>query len=353
MFYNGAMSLDRDLHVAIVAAWARSRGRPGSAWEMLGATGVRGLRVLVESGGIDRLVSTDAGGPASHVLAENVRRYSDRGATSQQWDARRPVPGGPFDHVDLDPFGSPLPFLDAAFDSLAHDGLLSVTATDLIVLAGVDRAATRRRYDANPVQGRLGPEGGLRILLRTLSDRAAARGRGIRPLVCYVRDHYIRVYVGVGSVDGAPPVGTIDPLDWDGPPFRSAGPVGPMWVGPLFDGELVAGLSVPSAAANAAALDRLLSRFREETVADVPFYYEPNLIARDARLASPPPSEWFVSTLRAQGHPTGRTHARDGAFRTRAGRELVYAAARSHGGAGDTSATARSRSPDDPNPSPR
>jgi tRNA (guanine26-N2/guanine27-N2)-dimethyltransferase len=348
VFYNGAMSLDRDLHVAVVAAWARSRGRPGSAWEMLGATGVRGLRVLVESGGIDRLVSTDAGGPAAHVLAENARRYSDRGARSRQWDARSPIDGGPFDHVDLDPFGSPLPFLDAAIDSLAPDGLISVTATDMIVLAGVDSAATRRRYDANPVQGRLGPEGGLRILLRTLSDRAVARGRAIHPLVGYVRDHYVRAYATVRPASGAPAVGTIDPLRWDGPPFRSSGPVGPMWLGPLFDREFVAGLAVPVAAANPVALARLLGRFQDESLADVPFYFEPNLVARDTGLAAPPPSEWFVDTLRAQGHPTGRTHARDGAFRTRAPREVVYAVARTHEAARGRGPTASPDPPVDP-----
>jgi tRNA (guanine26-N2/guanine27-N2)-dimethyltransferase len=332
VFYNGAMSLDRDLHVAVVAAWATTRGRRGSAWEMLAATGVRGLRVLVESGGLDRLESTDAGGPAAHVLATNAARYADRGATARQLDARRPVPGGPFDHVDLDPFGSPLPFLAAALDALGTDGLLSVTATDMIVLAGVDAAATRRRYDAAPVQGRLGPEGGLRILLRTVSDRAAVRGRAIRPLVSYVHDHYVRAYVSVGAPAGTPPVGTIDPGRWEGPPFRSSGVVGPLWLGPLFDSPFLDRLQVPTAAANGAPLLRLLERFRDESAADVPFYYEPNAVAHELGLAAPPSTGRFVASLRQAGFPTGRTHARDGAFRTRAPRGDVYrVAAQLHG----------------------
>jgi tRNA (guanine26-N2/guanine27-N2)-dimethyltransferase len=321
------MAVDRDLHVAVVTAWGGGRSQPASAWEMLAATGVRGLRVLVESGALGRLLSTEAGGPASVVLEANAARYADRGARAHRWDARRPPSGGPFDLVDLDPFGSPLPFLDSAFDALAVGGLLSVTATDMIVLAGVDADATRRRYHATPVRGRLGPEAGLRILLRTLSDRAAARGRAIHPLVAYVRDHYVRSYVLVGDLGGAAPVGEIDAERWDGPPLGTRAPVGPMWLGPLFDRAFVERLQVPAQAARAAPLTDLLARFGEESVADVPFYYESNTIARDTRLPAPPSTERLIEALRAHGHPSGRTHARAGAFRTTAVRSEVYALA--------------------------
>ena len=39
-----------------------------------------------------------------------------------------------FDVVDLDPYGSPTPFLDGAVQSVEEGGLLCVTATDLAVL---------------------------------------------------------------------------------------------------------------------------------------------------------------------------------------------------------------------------
>jgi tRNA (guanine26-N2/guanine27-N2)-dimethyltransferase len=329
VFYNGAMALDRDLHVAVATAWAETTGRRGSAWEMLAATGVRGLRVLVESGALDRLVSTDAGGPAAAVLAANSARYRDLGATALRWDARRPVQGGPFDWVDLDPFGSPLPYLDAALAALAAGGLLSVTATDMIVLGGADAPSTRRRYLAEPVQGRLGPESGLRILLRTVSDRAGATGRAIRPLVAYVRDHYVRCFVVLGPADAPPPVGAIDPAHWDGPPLRVRGSAGPLWLGPLFDPAFVGRLRVPVGAAHPSALAALLARFSDESVADVPFYYEPNTVAKELGLAAPPATDRFVEELRARGWPTGRTHARDGALRTRATRVDVYETAAS------------------------
>ncbi|MGA7923973.1 MAG: tRNA (guanine(26)-N(2))-dimethyltransferase, partial [Thermoplasmata archaeon] len=49
MFYNPAMALDRDLAVAVLAAEAPRGERPMDGWEMLAATGIRGLRLVEET----------------------------------------------------------------------------------------------------------------------------------------------------------------------------------------------------------------------------------------------------------------------------------------------------------------
>jgi tRNA G26 N,N-dimethylase Trm1 len=41
------------------------------------------------------------------------------------------------DVVDLDPYGTATPFIDAAIQAIASDGLLCVTCTDMSVLAGI------------------------------------------------------------------------------------------------------------------------------------------------------------------------------------------------------------------------
>lgn len=41
-----------------------------------------------------------------------------------------------FTVIDLDPYGGPNKFLDAAIQSIEEGGLLMVTATDMAVLAG-------------------------------------------------------------------------------------------------------------------------------------------------------------------------------------------------------------------------
>lgn len=45
-------------------------------------------------------------------------------------------PAERFDVVDLDPYGSPTTFLDAAVQSVKDGGLLLVTCTDMAVLCG-------------------------------------------------------------------------------------------------------------------------------------------------------------------------------------------------------------------------
>ena len=41
-----------------------------------------------------------------------------------------------FSVIDLDPYGSPTPFLDAAVQSTKDGGLMCITCTDMAVLCG-------------------------------------------------------------------------------------------------------------------------------------------------------------------------------------------------------------------------
>jgi tRNA (guanine26-N2/guanine27-N2)-dimethyltransferase len=52
------------------------------------------------------------------------------------------IPGTQFDVVDLDPYGSASPFIDAAVQAVQDGGLLCVTCTDMQVLAGANYSET-------------------------------------------------------------------------------------------------------------------------------------------------------------------------------------------------------------------
>jgi tRNA (guanine26-N2/guanine27-N2)-dimethyltransferase len=194
----------------------------------------------------------------------------------------------------------------------------------MMVLAGTQPSACWRRYGARPVRGRLGPEGGLRILLAYLARDAEALGRSIRPMLAYARDHYVRAYVEVNErSDAAVPVGTIDPENWPGPWVGDRGPYGPLWLGPLFDADLVSRLRVPDGAARAREVERFISRLKEEVTADRPFYFEANVLASRLELAAPPSLRAVEEGLRSLGFRVARTHARPEGFRTDASRKVV------------------------------
>jgi tRNA (guanine26-N2/guanine27-N2)-dimethyltransferase len=321
------MVFDRDLGVAFCAAHFRRAECRG--WDMLAATGVRGLRLLVESGAFSAMLFTEANPAAAEVLAQNAKGVG--GASIRTSDARTLPPEAPFDYVDLDPYGSPLPFLKTAFCALSDGGVLAVTATDLMVLAGAQPGVCERRYGARPVRGRLGPEGGLRILLAALARMARSDGRVVRPLLAYVRGHHLRAYVEVrpvsegGSID---PVGMIEPASWTGPSVGNAGPFGPMWLGPLFDPATVARMVVPATAVHPREAGGFLSVARSEATVDRPFYYEANELAGSLRLSSPPPRAAFAERLGKNGFQMSRTHMRPEGFRTDAPRAVVEAIAR-------------------------
>jgi len=321
------MAADRDLAVALVRAFFPVEGPARTGWEMMGATGVRGLRLLAESGRFGRFVFSEANPEACRVLRGNASRYP--GASFVEGDARNVPPLAPFDYVDLDPYGTPQPFVRTALGAVRGGGVVAVTATDMMVLAGAQPGACRERYGANPVRGRLGPEGALRILLAYVSREAESLHRSVRPLLSYVREHYVRCYAEVtDGRTGPDPAGMIDPREWTGPPVGEHGPYGPLWLGPLFDAPLVGLLDVPAGAARPVEVARLLRRLKEEVSVDRPFYYEANVLAKALGLVAPPSLSAIRDGLRRLDYTSARTHARPEGFRTDAPRRVVEELAR-------------------------
>ena len=56
-----------------------------------------------------------------------------------------------FTIVDLDPYGSAVPFLDAAFRCIQDGGLMCVTCTDMAVLSGTHGDACWAKYGSMPI----------------------------------------------------------------------------------------------------------------------------------------------------------------------------------------------------------
>ena len=322
------MQFDRDLNVAVVRAVFPNGPGNRRGWDMLAATGVRGLRLMEETDAFARYDFTEENPAAFEVLERNLHESGHGGLQAYHCDARKPAGIREFDYVDLDPFGTPVPFVDAALRALAPGGVIAVTATDMPVLTGVARGVSEERYGGRPVRGAQGPEGGLRILIAYLVREGAQRSIGLKPVLSYIHDHYVRVYLRSRPSRSLPVdvSGLGDPLALGEalPHLAGTGPFGPMWLGPLFDSDLVARLEVPVTAERPAELRKFLDRLREESTADRPFYYEPNSLASELHLAEPPALATLLEALRAKGFAAARSHVRPSAFRTWAPRSVVY-----------------------------
>jgi tRNA (guanine26-N2/guanine27-N2)-dimethyltransferase len=98
-----------------------------------------------------------------------------------------------FDVVDVDPFGSPMPFADAAFANTRN--MVCITATDTAPLCGAHFESGVRKYSATPRNTDYHSEMGLRILLGALARTAARYDVGVEPILSHVSDHYVRTYL--------------------------------------------------------------------------------------------------------------------------------------------------------------
>ena len=100
--------------------------------------------------------------------------------------------------VDLDPYGTAAPFLDAAVQALSDGGMLCVTCTDAGVFASVGYLEkTYSQYGGLPLKGPHAHEGGLRLILHAIATSAARYGLAIEPLLSLSIDFYARVFVRI------------------------------------------------------------------------------------------------------------------------------------------------------------
>jgi len=204
VFYNPRMVFNRDLSVAALAVYTLWYAPVESVCvaEPLTATGVRSVRYALEVPGVECVHAGDIDPDAVEYARLNVKANRVEGVVRVRLaDARellmagRRERGSPFHVVDLDPFGSPAPFLDAALAALGHRGLLAATATDLAVLEGSKPRAALRKYMARTLKTPESKEVGLRVLVGYVARVAAAHDKAVRPLLSYYADHYYRVYL--------------------------------------------------------------------------------------------------------------------------------------------------------------
>jgi tRNA G26 N,N-dimethylase Trm1 len=110
-----------------------------------------------------------------------------------QGDLRQRVHDGGWQWLDIDPFGSPIPFLDAAIQSTSRRAVIEVTATDVAALVGSKRAAGLRRYGARVRLDGLAHDSGLRVLMANIAQICAKHDRGVEPLMSIWESHHLRV----------------------------------------------------------------------------------------------------------------------------------------------------------------
>jgi tRNA (guanine26-N2/guanine27-N2)-dimethyltransferase len=317
VFYNPHMRLNRSLNVLFMQA----TGKRLVFGDMLAGTGAKGIRIAFESGNPVSL--NDANESAAEIIKKNaVLNSVDVSISNLGANQFIHVNRGKFDFIDIDPFGSPVPFLDSALLATKKTGYMGATATDVATLCGVYPDTCLRRYQAKPLRSMFCHEVGLRILLGYIARSAAKYDRGIRPLLSHSTRHYFRLYVHIkkGVRAAKTSLQSLGHVHYCGVckdfstelglfPSKTSCSCketkdfsGPLWIGNLHESSL---LSKMLSFSRKKETEKLLKTLVEEI--DAPFYYNVHLLSKDIR-ATPPTMEIIISRLRDAGYQASRTH---------------------------------------------
>ena len=347
VFYNPVMELNRDISVLAFQAYQRLVNREISICEPLTSSGIRGVRFAAEIHGVKKVVISDINERACKLAKHNVdlNRLQDR-VTVKHKEANcllscHGAPKRRFDIVDVDPFGSPVPYLDSAVRALRNKGLLAATATDLAPLCGVHAKACVRKYGGKPLRTEYCHELAVRLLAGCVATVAAKQDIGVRVVFSHSADHYIRVYAQIGygakkadvSVknlgyvlhcfncfhretaktfsarffENCPECGS--KMDW----------AGPLWLGKIFDPqfcEAMAQENMGTAFRNSGKISKLLSLAKDEAEAPATYYVIDKI---SNKLSSPVPSvAAMLRILRDNGFEAVPTHFNSRGVRTNA-----------------------------------
>ncbi|OPX66187.1 MAG: tRNA (guanine(26)-N(2))-dimethyltransferase [Methanoregulaceae archaeon PtaB.Bin056] len=334
VFYNPKMELSRDATVVLVSLLS-----PLEYLDAMAASGIRGLRVASECA--VPVAINDRDREAVALIRQNTGSL-DLPIEVLHSDTNVLLSGRSFDAVDLDPFGSPAPFIDSGIRGSGR--YLFVTATDTAPLCGAHKNAGIRRYFAQAMNNEYHAETALRILLGFVVREAVKYDRGIEPLFCFSREHYVRVHVrflrGAEAADRTVSrMGYI--LQCRSCLFRSEErgllpetllcpccggrllPIGPLWTGALQDRELLERMeaSIPEfQLGKETQLLQLVRTCRHEP--DISYHYDYHVLSRHFRI-SPPPIGDVIQFISSQGYAAARAHYSGTAVKTNAPLEVI------------------------------
>ncbi len=329
-FYNPGMRINRDLSVLLVAAEAERRDREIDVADVLAGTGARSLRLSHEIEG-DIVVHANDGDPTAIAAMEEGRSINNvqrdrlriRHGNAHVFLAERR-----FDVIDVDPFGSSAPFLDASVRACRHDGLVCLTFTDTGALSGTYPKACRRRYGAEPLhRPEWRTEVGLRILQACVIRAAGRIDRLASPVFAVAQGHWMRVVMRItddkaGADRAAKDIGYVDEDPETGQAVRTDSGAGPVWWGALHDPEAVQ--SMQELAANFAvdASTRSLLDVLVAEASSTPFWVHIPHLHRRRGGASIPKRAAILRALQEAGASSAPTHMDTQGIRSDADAEI-------------------------------
>ena len=199
VFYNPHMELNRDLSILAIQTFQKEQDRELNICDLFGGSGIRGIRYKNEIDGVGEVFINDISEVANHYERHNIELNNLSDIEVHQHDASMflRMKRGEFDVIDIDPFGTPSPFLDSAGYCSRRDSLLCVTATDTSALCGTYKEPCIRKYNAKPYKSEYCHETGIRILAGFVALTLSKYAKCIEVKMSHSTEHNMRLYIEV------------------------------------------------------------------------------------------------------------------------------------------------------------
>lgn len=347
VYYTPVMEFSRDLSILVVEQFLNEKKTETSGniklLDGLAGTGVRGVRFgneiqFSEESDIEIIIN-DHNPLAFKLIKKNIDLNQLSNTSALKKNLNSILIKERFDYIDIDPFGSPINFIDSATRMLRNHGILAITATDTATLFGTYPKTCLRRYDAWSCRAPFSHELGPRILIGSCARIAAKHNLGLEPLLVHSRDYYYRVYLrGIRGRSAADE--TINQLGFiqikkgsnkynifkrersclnnvfHGQK-HSIYIAGPLWIGSLFSSAFLKSFRLGNHKfGTKKQITKLLPIWQDE-VDFGPGFYDANLLAAELKISTPP-LQLIIDALKDNGYVSSRTHFNSNAFKTNA-----------------------------------
>jgi len=197
-FFNPAARINRDVSVAVAKVTS-----PRTFLDALAGVGARGVRIAKETSKGVEVTLVEFNETSLAIAKKNAKKnrvearcelvHEESNAYLQSRFGRLER----FDAVDVDPFGTPAPYVQGALTAAADDAVVSMTATDTATLCGVYPTVAFRRYGAHVVKSEFAHEAAVRVLFGFCARVGGVVDIGIQPMLAHSTLHYLRVYFRV------------------------------------------------------------------------------------------------------------------------------------------------------------
>ncbi|MBN2478138.1 tRNA (guanine(10)-N(2))-dimethyltransferase [Candidatus Micrarchaeota archaeon] len=333
VFYNSKMRFCRSItSLAVGAASGRNEVVDGFC-----ASGIRGIRYALENKNVKKIHFVDANPDAVNAVKKNMKSLGVKGAVYNT-DFNRAIREIKAEITEIDPFGSPVPYLYDTFRSRQYlkKFYLSATATDVAVLCGPHSTACMKYYHSKSLNNEFTHENGLRILIKRIGETAAEFNFGIRPLFSVSDQHYLKVFLlcEKGDEHSKETIGNFGFVNYCGKcgdrhsseipavKCRECGEksdyAGTLWTGDIHDRSFLREMEKLNEKREYADKNKIadIIRLMKDEIGFPPYYYNLHKLAKILK-GKIPKTEEIIEKLNDEGIKTKKTHFSPKAVKSR------------------------------------